>query len=362
MAPMFRPNILEMGEYAPPLEGRSGGYGLHDFNERTTEPHPLVLQRIDDFVRSGKVRVYPEYGRMDAAVAGYAGVAPGQIICTNGSDQAIDVIFRGIAGNGDVAVVPSPSFAMFYQSAGVQGARILAPRYAGPELEYPYEEVYESLEQRPKLVLMCTPNNPTGRAVDKAKAEEIIKEAGRREIAVLIDEAYHEFNPKGTLIDLTAYPNVFVTRTASKALGIASLRAGYAASAPDNIAQLRKIRGPYDVNMAAAAALTSLELPEVRDDIARYAAEVMARSKPVVEEFYRRKGVRFYPSDANFHLVDFNGMPFSARDAYGFLRDERLLIRPRSDPPNTARISIGTMNDTDLFMDKFSKLLARYGQ
>lgn len=95
----------------------------------TIEPGPKVKKAIKDFAESGKVQVYPEYGDLDSKIAQYARVKPSQVMVTNGSDQGIDVIMRAFLERGDKIIIPSPSFAIFYQSAGVQGAEILKPSY-----------------------------------------------------------------------------------------------------------------------------------------------------------------------------------------------------------------------------------------
>lgn len=349
---LFRGCIKDMGPYKPPLEGRSlGGFLLLDFNERTKPPHPLVREAVERYACSGELHVYPEYGKLDHIVEKHAGVESGQVIVTNGSDQGIDMIYRALVEKGDEVILTAPTFAMLEQSALVQGAKLIRPRYQGENLDFPYDEVMQSIGKDTKLVVLCNPNSPTGTTIKKEKSEEIIKRANEFGACVMVDEAYHEFSPELTVADLVdKYSKLFVTRSFSKTLGIPSLRAGYVVSQERNIGELNKIRGPYDVNMFAVVAMLTLSNPAVVDDMRQYVREVMEVSKPILEAFYMENGVRFYPSGANFHLIEAEGLE-------DFLRSKGILIRPRKDPPGTVRVSIGTREDTGRYINAFTEYL-----
>lgn len=351
---IFRRSIEDMQSYNPPLEGRTKeGYLRLDFNERTTPPHRLVREAIGQYIGRGEFQVYPEYGDLGGIIAVYVGVKPSEIIATNGSDQGIDIIYRALVEKGDDVIVPAPTFAMLEQSAHVQGANIIAPRYKGENLDFPFDEVMSAIKPGVKLVIICNPNNPTGTTLSKDKSEAIIKKAKEADSGVLVDEAYHEFDPDLTVVDLIdQYNNLFVTRSFSKIMGISGLRAGCVASQGNNIKELNKIRGPYDVNMVAAAAMKALRNPEVVADMKSYISEVMGVSKPMIEEFYRRNGIRFFPSGANFHLIEDRD-----RHITDFLRSKGILVRPRSDPAGTVRVSIGTREDTRKYLEAFREYL-----
>lgn len=351
---IFRGPVREMKPYNPPLEGRTKeGYLRLDFNERTTPPHPLVKEAIGRYMGRGQFEIYPEYGDLDNVIATYIGVKPSEVIPTNGSDQAIDIISRASVKEGDDVIIPAPTFAMLEQSARIQGANILAPHYfpKGEALDFPFEEVMGLIKPGIKFVVICNPNNPTGTVLSKDKSEAIIKKAQTVDAAVLVDECYYEFSPEFTVRDLIdRYGNLFIARSFSKTMGIAGLRAGCAISQEDNIQELRKIRGPYDVNMAAAEAMKALRNPEVVEDIKKYIDEVMQVSKPALEEFYRRYNMKFFPSGAGFHLLEDKGLA-------DFLKSKGILVRPRSDPAGTVRVSIGTREDTRKYLEAVGEFL-----
>ncbi|OHA65194.1 MAG: hypothetical protein A2672_01765 [Candidatus Wildermuthbacteria bacterium RIFCSPHIGHO2_01_FULL_49_22b] len=347
-----RDNIKAMTPYNPPLEGRSAkGYLLLDFNEMTIETSPKVRQALHDFVDSKRVQVYPEYGDLNEVIASYAGVKPEEILVVNGSDQGIDVVMRAFVEKGDRVIIPSPSFAMEYQSALVQGAEIIKPEYQGPSLSFPLEEVLGLLDSSPKLFVLCNPNNPTGGDISMEDVQRILKRAKEKDVVVLHDEAYFEFSGITAKDFIKEFDNLCITRTLSKQFGLASVRAGYVISQTQNIQEFMKIRGPYDVNMFAKTAIVAAlaDLPYFE----RYIAEVMREAKPKVEEFFRAKGVKFYPGVANFLLVE----PKEPEKLIKNLQEQGILVRPREDPPGTVRISIGTLQDTERLILAYSRAM-----
>lgn len=346
----IRENIKAMEPYNPPLEGRaSKGYLLLDFNEMTIETSPKVKQALHDFIDGKRVQVYPEYGNLNEVVAQYAGCNADEVIVTNGSDQAIDIVMRAFVEKGDRVVIPSPSFAMEYQSALVQGAKILEPRYQEPDLSFPIDEVLQLLDSSPKLLVLCNPNNPTGGDIPMRDVQRILEKAREKDVAVLHDEAYFEFSGITAIDFIKDFDNLCITRTLSKQFGIASVRAGYLISQEQNIREFMKIRGPYDVNMFAATAIRAA-ISDVEYSRA-YIQEVMKKTKPMLEEFFNKHNIMFYPSKANFLLVK----PEDPQNVLRILGEEGILVRPRRDVPGTLRVSVGTVKDTERFMLAYSK-------
>ncbi len=349
----IRENIKKMSSYKPPLEGRSkGGYLLLDFNEMTIEPSPKVKKALKEFIDSGRLHVYPEYGDLDSKIADYAGVESSQVMTTNGSDQGIDVIIRALVRDGDKVIIPTPGFAMHYQSAESQGAEILKPLYR-KDLSFPLEEVLDLIGGEVKLIILANPNNPTGTAVSQEDILKILKRAKEKDIAVLHDEAYFEFSNITAKDFIKDFDNLFITRTFSKTFGLVAARPGYVLSQEKNIEELLKIRGPYDVNMfakvAICAALEDLEYMK------SYVKEVMEKSKPKLEKFFRENKVKFWPSAANFLLIK----PDNQKKAIEILKSEGILVRPRKgfNIEGTIRVSIGTLKDTNSFIKAYSKVL-----
>lgn len=347
--PKFRENIKKMKAYKPPLDGRSNGdYLLLDFNERTVPPSPKVIEALKKFVESGRLQVYPEYDDLEEKIAQYAEVFKSQAIVVNGADQGIDVICRAHLSQGDKVIIPSPGFAMHYQSVNIQGAEILEPAYSEKDGSFPLQDTLDLIatDERIMLIILCNPNNPLGVSIPIEDVERILKAAQEKDIAVLHDEAYFEFSGITAQALLEKYDNLYIVRTFSKAFGLVATRVGYVLSQEKNLQELLKIRGPYDVNMfAKTAVLAALEdIGYVKD----YVKEIMEESKPKLEQFLREKGIDFFHSTANFLFLKVPEPEKLIED----LKAKGILVRPKKGPGNKlgVRIAIGTLNDTKKFM------------
>jgi len=346
--------IKKMEHYKPPIEGRSEkNYLLLDFNERTIPPNQKIKRALKKFIDLDRLQVYPEYGDLEKKIAQYARVKPGQVMVTNGGDQAIDVVCRAILDEKDKVIIPFPEFAMHYQSARVQGAKILEPRYKR-EGKLPVEEILKLMEDKKvRLIIFSNPNNPTGIFTPIRIVEKILEKAKRKGIALLHDEAYFEFSKITAKGLIEKYDNLFIVRTFAKAFGIVATRAGYLLSQEKNIQELKKIRGPYDVNMfAKVAILTALKDTQY---VEKYVREVMKVSKPKLEKFLKEKGIFFYPSKANFLFLEIK----NPQDLIEKLKSKGILVRPKSSPDGKEgiRVTVGTLKDTQAFIKAWKEII-----
>jgi len=329
-----------MSAYLPPLEGRDPqAFTLLDFNERTIPVAEPILEALVDFIHSGRLQMYPSYGDVTTKIAGYCGVPEEQVMITNGSDQGIDLIIRSACREGDEIIIPGPSFAMYSQCARVENLKIVEPQYTR-EGGFPLGEVLASINPRTRLIVVSNPNNPSGTLVAPADILTIAQAAP--DAAILVDECYFEYSKTTVAAHLDAQPNLVVTRTFSKTWGLPSIRLGYVLSAKENILALLNVRGPYDVNQFAVAAVqASLAQPETALE---YVEEVMGRSKPMLEAFLNEKGVDFWPSEANY-LWSFPSDPGRVNQA---LIEAGILVRPKADAEGRLglRITLGTEAQT----------------
>ncbi len=326
---------------------------LLDFNERTKPPQSKIVRALEKFVKGQKLQVYPEYFDLEQKIAEYAGVKVNQVMITNGSDQGIDIIFRTFTEKGDKVIIPSPSFAMFYQCAQIFGNEIICPFYRKDDLSFPFEEVLDSIDERTKLIVICNPNNPTGTAVSITNIEKMAKKANGA--IVYVDEAYFEFSKITAVSLIKKYPNIIITRTFSKAFGLASLRIGYCLAEKEYIAEMLKIRGPYAVNMAAYyAACAALD---DRKSMESYVDDVMRKAKPLVEKFFSQTAVPYFPSRSNFILF----RPDNPENAMALLAKCGALVRPQNKQniENTLRVSIGTTKQMKKFIEIYKNVVMR---
>lgn len=328
--------------YKPPLEGRSSDSSrlLVDFNERTQPVAPVVLEAVIDYLKQSRIHVYPEYGDLAEKLAVYAGVSADQIMLTNGSDHGIELIYRATTEPGDEVIVPAPTFAMLTHCAEVQGASIRAPLIT-KENGYPLDEVLAVVNSKTKLVVLCNPNAPTGGITPLPVIERLLE--ATQHTTVLVDECYFEYASVTAQPLLKQYPHLLITRTFSKTWGLAGLRLGYILGSARNIEHLLAVRGPYDMNMAAVvAARAALENPSYMYD---YTDEVKSVSRPRFLAYLTKRGIPFWPSDANFVLIE----PRDPVKLEQELRVRGILVRPRSGPgiDGTLRITLGTASDVD---------------
>lgn len=346
-------HIKEMTPYTPPLSGRLEFSGdLLDFNERVMTPSRKVISALVTFFKKGKIQRYPEYSDLQKKISEYAKVSVSQIMITNGSDHGIDVIFRTFSGRNDTIVIPVPTFPMFMQYAQMIGCRILTVPYEKPDFEFPSVQIIQLLkDKKPKLVVVCNPNNPTGTLISLKDIEAIVQKASSS--IFMIDEAYFEFSGVSATALLKKFPNIVIVRTFSKAFGLASLRIGYVISSEQHIEEMTKVRGPYAVNMAAHVA-ASASLDDL-EDMKTYVLEVMTKAKPLVESFFKKNNIHFYKSGANFILFK----PQNKNEVYEHLRMNGILVRPQSafEIDEMLRVSIGTTKQMKRFIKVYSQLL-----
>jgi histidinol-phosphate aminotransferase len=331
--PQPREVIRRMKEYHPPLGDRSG---LRlDFNENTVACSPRVLDVLAQISRS-ELTMYPERERFEAVAAGHLNLNPSQALLTNGVDEAIHILCQTYLGAGDEILLPVPTYSMYAVYASATDAKLVEVP-AGPEFRFPFDALLAQITPATKLIALANPNSPTGQAVSRAAILKIIESAPHA--IVLVDEAYFHFHGQ-TILDLIgSAPNVIVTRTFSKAYGLAGLRLGLLAAGDDAMRWLRRVISPYSVNSLALACL-----PAALDDqayIAHYVNEVLLARGEFVAAL-ERMGVPFWPSEANFILVNIG--PRHA-DFCRAMRSRGILVRDRSADPGCdgcVRITIGT--------------------
>ena len=339
----IRPAISALGTYKPPLEGRNPDeYLLMDFNESPEPPPPSVRKALQQYLVEGHLQVYPHYGSFTEQLGKYVGVPSEQLLLTNGSDQGIDVVLRCLLDPGTNLVMAMPGFTMFKQTVGTIGADFIEVPYPA-DFKFPFEGIRQAVNQQTRIIVVINPNNPTGTSAPLEQVEALLKEFP--DCAVLVDEAYYEFTGKTCLSLLKKYSNLVVIRTFSKAFAIPSLRLGYVVAREEFINELLKIRGPYDVNMAAVVAAQALLSDQ--KPWQELVNHLMQEVKPQLESFLREQGVRFYPAEANFLLVEPKG---GAPAAVKYLKEQRILVRAMRPPlENCFRMSLRRMADMERF-------------
>jgi histidinol-phosphate aminotransferase len=332
-----RAAVKSLHAYRPPLAGRQG---LRlDFNENTIGCSPRVLARLRLLDAEALAR-YPEREPLEAEVAGFLGLDAAQVLLTNGVDEAIHLLCSTYLDPGDEALIIVPTFAMYALFAQAEGARLVQV-LAGENFAFPLEEVLSRISPKTRLIAVANPNNPTGAAVACEVLLQIAQAAPHA--ALLVDEAYFEFHGETILARAPRPANLFVARTFSKAYGLAGLRIGILAGSADQIAMVRRVASPYNVNAVALAVLP--EALRDRQYVEHYVAEVQ-RSRGVLEQELRTLGLHYWPSHANFVLVRIGSAHAEFTQA---LRDRGVLVRDRHTDPGCegcVRLTVGSEEHT----------------
>ena len=343
-----RPAVVKMAPYSPPASGREGKLRL-DFNENTVGCSPRVTALLRQKLTEEQLTVYPEYQATRRALADYFQLPENQFLLTNGTDEAIQVLINTYVDNHDDVITLHPSYAMYKFYAEVAGANVREISYRSQDLAFPMRELLAKITRKTKAILIANPNNPTGTAIGIGDILRILEAAPNA--AVLIDEAYFEFYCVTALGLIDTFPNLFVSRTFSKAFGMAALRVGCLFSQAANVKFMNKAQSPYSVNLLAAIAVRAAI--EDRAYVDQYAANAVAARELLYQGFTKR-GIAFYPSQANFVLFHAGKRSIEIRDA---LRERGVLVRDRSyELPGTVRVTAGTPEQAARFFSALDEV------
>ncbi len=324
--------ILERQTYEVPAEGRFGKIRL-DFNENTSGCGKAARKAVAE-LSAKKLAMYPEYEPPTKKLAQYFGVRADEIVLTNGGDDALRVFFDTFVEPRSHILICEPTFPMYRYYAEIAGAKVKALRYSAT-MEFPLAEALSMLREKPRVMFLANPNNPTGTLVAKPSIAKLLRAA--TDTVVVLDEAYSEFSGESVVPWIRRYPHLFVAKTFSKAAGLAGLRLGAVLAQRKSLALVRRALPPYPVNVAALAA--GVAAVEDKKALSGYVREVKRLRAWFANELEKR-GARVFPSAGNFLLVDFGEAgPAIFRE----LQRSGIMVREKKDlGPGFARITIGT--------------------
>ncbi|MCX2493273.1 histidinol-phosphate transaminase [Pedobacter sp. PF22-3] len=296
---------------------------------------------------------YPDPLQLDLkdAISKIKGVPIENTFLGNGSDEAIDLLFRAFCNPGkDNVIVLPPTYGMYEVSANINDVEIRKVSLL-PNFQLDMEKIAETIDKNTKLIFICSPNNPTGNSIKREDIETILANFNG---IVVVDEAYINYARQKTFIqELTEYANLVVLQTFSKAWGLAALRLGMAFSSTKVIDILNKIKPPYNINQATQdLAFEALKnIAQVNDWIKESVAERDRLSKALNEINIVKK---VYPSDANFILTEVTDAP----KIYDTLVEQGIIVRDRSKVTlceGCLRITVGTKEENDKLLNVLEK-------
>ena len=351
-ATRLQPNLAvkNMRPYSPPSQGRADKMRL-DFNENTVGCSPQVIAAIETAIDPNSMSMYPEYSQAKSKIAEFFSVEPQQLVFTNGTDEAISLIVNTFIEAGEELVVVQPSYAMYRFYGELGGAKVTEVNFErADDLGFPLAKLLATINQNTAAIFLANPNNPTGTPISRNEIFQVLQAAPNS--VVLIDEAYVEFADVSVLDLINEFQNLFVSRTFSKAYGMAGIRFGCLFSDAQNIEWVQKAQSPYSVNVVAVAAA----LAAVQDEeyLANYVDDVR-ESRNFVETEFSRLGIKYFKSSGNFLLFDVGHRAKEIRDQ---LAAHGVLIRDRSyEISGCVRVTIGTKQQMKLFIRELERAL-----
>jgi histidinol-phosphate aminotransferase len=345
---LVRPEILELKAYHVPefeamvkLDAMENPYSL-----------PLQLRReLANALSRVDLNRYPDPSgkKLRGLLAQKMGVPHGmEVLLGNGSDDLLNMVAVALARPGSAMMYPAPTFAVYGIDATLAGMKAL-PVPLREDFSFDADAFIERMEaERPALVFIAYPNNPTGVLYPEEDVAKVIRAAPG---LVVIDEAYHVFAQKSFMPRLPEFDNLAVVRTVSK-LGLAGIRLGYLAARAEWVAQFNKVRQAYNVGVLTQAAATfMLERLEVLEE---QAARIRAEREKLGKALAALKGVTLFPSEANFFLFR---VPDAER-TFEALKQEGILIKIlHPGLPGCLRVTVGTPEENRILLAALTEAL-----
>ena len=292
----------------------------------------------------------PRQWALKEKIAKIKGVPATQIMLGNGSDEPIDLIIRIFCEPGvDNMVAIEPTYGMYGVSADINNVEYRRVNLDA-DFDIDVDAIFKAVDDKTKVIWLCSPNNPTGNALSRNRIRNIIDHF---EGIVVVDEAYIDFSSQPSwLEELPAMPNLIVLQTFSKAWGLASVRCGMAFASTDIIALFNKVKYPYNINLLTQNFVS--ERVNLIDEKERRVAAILSERPRVMEELSKLSIVeKVYPTDANFVLVKVS----DANAIYQHLVERGIIVRNRHSVTlcgNCLRITIGTKEENDRLIEELT--------
>lgn len=323
-------------------------------NENSLGPSPRVAEALQ--------KVMPELARypdgsaylLKEKLAGFLDVKSSNLTIGNGSNDVLELLARVFLRPGNEAIVSQHSFVVYPLATKAIGAelRVVPARNYAQDLE----ATLNCITPKTRMVFIANPNNPTGTWIDETSLVDFLSQI-RKDVLVVLDEAYFEYVEEETYpngVDLfRRFENLIVTRTFSKAYGLASLRIGYSVSHPDIADLMNRVRQPFNVNsMSLAAALVALD----DQDHVKQAVQINRQGMSQLTSACSDLGLDFIASAGNFLTIDFGR---DAMPIYNALLAEGVIVRPIGvyEMPNHLRVTIGNTAENERFIETLKRIL-----
>lgn len=337
---LTRPNIWRLKPYSSARDEYKGT-AASVFLDANENPYNCPHNRYPD----------PLQTELKAELAKVKKVSPDRIFLGNGSDEAIDLVYRAFCEpRVDNVVAIDPTYGMYQVCAEVNDVEYRKV-LLDDNFQFSADKLLAAADAHTKLIFLCSPNNPTGNDLSRGEIEKLL---ARFDGLVVLDEAYNDFSEQPTfLAELDRHPNLIVFQTFSKAWGCAAIRLGMAFASPEIIDIFSKIKYPYNVNQLTQQ--QALEMLHRYYEIERWVKTLKEERKDLEEQFAALPcTVKMFPSDANFFLVRVT----DAVRIYNYLVGEGIIVRNRNSVSlcgNCLRVTVGTRMENTKLIEALKK-------
>jgi histidinol-phosphate aminotransferase len=328
-------------------------------NENVYGSSLKVKQALKEHV--DQLHLYPDglASELASAVAHTLQIHPDQLVFGNGSDEVIRILAKAYINPGDEAIMADVTFPRYRTNVFLEGGEpVIVPLMNGV---HDLEAMKKAITDKTKLLFVCNPNNPTGTIVGKEELYSFLKEIPSH-LLVILDEAYYEYVTTDNYLQsiplLHEFKNLIILRTFSKIYGLASLRVGFGIMDESIVSELRKVKDVFNVNDMAQVAAKAAILDQ---EHINSCSTLNAAGRSYLESEFTRLGLSYFPSQANFMMVDCNE---SGDDISNYLLQKGILVRSGSllGYPNMIRVTIGTREDNEYFIAMLENRLLERGE
>ncbi len=334
-----RPNIRQLKPYSSAREEYKGKEAV--FLDANENPYNAPYNRYPD----------PLQTKLKEKISELKNISSDQLFLGNGSDEAIDLLIRIFCSPGkDSIIIADPTYGMYKVCADINNINVLEVSLT-EDFQPDATAILEKTDENSKIIMLCSPNNPTGNSFDKNKVLKILDEFNG---IVVIDEAYIDFSKNNSYINvLDQYNNLVVLQTFSKAWGMAGIRLGMAIASPDIINYLNKIKYPYNVNcITQEIALKAISNKHKKD---KWVSDILAQREYLANKLSTMAFVKkIYPTDANFFLVKVD----QPKNIYNYLVNKKIIVRDRSNVnlcEGCLRFTVGTPKENKTLINALNK-------
>jgi histidinol-phosphate aminotransferase len=323
-------------------------------NECPLPPPASVVEAVMDALRDGNL--YPNTAwELRDALAERNGVPARSVMLGNGSTEVIDVIVRALVEEGDEAVIQVPTYAYFETQVRLQGGTaVLVP--LREDHAFDPDAMLAAINDRTKLLMLCSPNNPTGNSIRREDLERLLASG----LPVVVDQAYVECGYAEAFATLVErHPNLMVAHTMSKAYGLAALRVGYLIADPRFVDLLLRVRIPFSIGLLSArGCLAAVRDPDMLEERRRYISTERDR---VLAALRRMPTLTPFESQGNFILIDVSRSGRTSREIADFARREGLVLLRAVSAHGLGeghiRVTIGRQEQNDLFLELMARAI-----